>query len=308
MADDRYMIEIEGLTKRYGEVIAVDNLDLKIEKGEIFGFLGPNGAGKTTTIKSILGLIVPNKGNIRIMNKSVQERRRDAVIGIGYLPEYLQLYKNLTGRENLEFFADLRGVSQNEVNKLLKKVGLMKAADRKVNGYSKGMAQKLALAQSLLGSPPLLILDEPTSGLDPGATTMVKRVVRNYADNGGTVFFSSHILPNVQEVADRVGIITDGRLRAIDSVNNLRQKLELPAKLDLRLSDDYNKIKRYLKEDSRVKSFKGSGNRVKLRCNSKDKTNIIRMIEDEGVQVIDFTSEEGDLEDIFMRYTEGGRY
>src|SRR6056297_508278 len=180
MAGNGYMIDIKGLTKKYGDLLAVDTLDLRINKGEVFGFLGPNGAGKTTTINSILGMIKPTDGDIRVMGRSVLENRRKAVVGVGYLPEYLQLYKNLTGRETLEFFADLRGVPQREVGRLLKEVGLVDAAERKVKGYSKGMAQKLGLAQSLLGNPPLLILDEPTSGLDPGATTMVKRVVRNY--------------------------------------------------------------------------------------------------------------------------------
>lgn len=300
------MIDIKGLTKKYGDLLAVDTLDLRINKGEVFGFLGPNGAGKTTTINSILGMIKPTDGDIRVMGRSVLENRRKAVVGVGYLPEYLQLYKNLTGRENLEFFADLRGVPQREVGRLLKEVGLVDAAERKVKGYSKGMAQKLGLAQSLLGNPPLLILDEPTSGLDPGATTMVKRVVRNYADNGGTVFFSSHILPNVQEVADRVAILMNGRLRAIDTVDNLREKLELPSKLRLSLSGDYRHVIRYLNKDRRIKSFQGDGKQLWITCESNHKTDIIREIERKGLKVLDFASHEGDLEDIFLRFTNGG--
>ena len=306
MAGNGYMIDIKGLTKKYGDLLAVDTLDLRINKGEVFGFLGPNGAGKTTTINSILGMIKPTDGDIRVMGRSVLENRRKAVVGVGYLPEYLQLYKNLTGRENLEFFADLRGVPQREVGRLLKEVGLVDAAERKVKGYSKGMAQKLGLAQSLLGNPPLLILDEPTSGLDPGATTMVKRVVRNYADNGGTVFFSSHILPNVQEVADRVAILMNGRLRAIDTVDNLREKLELPSKLRLSLSGDYRHVIRYLNKDRRIKSFQGDGKQLWITCESNHKTDIIREIERKGLKVLDFASHEGDLEDIFLRFTNGG--
>ncbi len=305
MKGNGHMIHIDGLTKRYGDVLAVNDLNLKIRKGEVFGFLGPNGAGKTTTIKSILGMILPNEGEISIMGRSVQKKRREAITRVGYLPEHLQLYKNLTGRETLEFFAELRGVEKKKVDKLLNEVGLKEAGSRKVGGYSKGMAQRLALAQCLIGDPPLLILDEPTSGLDPEATTMVKKVVRNYADSGGTVFFSSHILPNVQEVADRVAIITNGKLRVIDSIDNLRDKLELPSRLELQLSVDHRNISKYLKDYSKVKSFRGKGRNVVISCRSQDKTAIIRKIEDLGVKVVDFNYQEGDLEDIFLRYARG---
>lgn len=306
MGNNGSMIKIEGLTKSYGKFLAVDDVNLEIKKGEVFGFLGPNGAGKTTTIKSILGLIKPSEGNIHIMGRSVQKQRREALLGVGYLPEYMNLYSNLTGRETLEFFAKLRNAPKSEVDRLLKQVGMTEAADKKIGEYSKGMAQKIALAQALLGNPPLLILDEPTSGLDPTAITMVKRLVKYYTDKGGTVFFSSHILPNVQEVADRVGIISDGKLRAIDSVDNLRDRLDIPTKMKLRLSGNFRKVAGVLDRDKRIRSFKGKGNKLHVICDSEYKTAVLRIIEDNGLTVQDFTTEEGNLEDIFLRYTNGG--
>ncbi len=306
MKNNGSMIKIEGLKKRYGDFHAVENVDLEIKKGEVFGFLGPNGAGKTTTIKSILGLINPTEGNIHVMGRSVRKERREALLGVGYLPEYMNLYSNLTGRETLEFFAKLRNAPKGEVDRLLRQVGMQEAADKKIGEYSKGMAQKIALAQALVGNPPLLILDEPTSGLDPTAITMVKRLVQDYTDKGGTVFFSSHILPNVQEVADRVGIISDGKLRAIDSVDNLRDKLDIPTKMKLKLSGDYRQIAGKLKDDDRIRSMRGQGNRLEVVCESQFKTAVLRIVEDNGLTVKDFTAEEGDLEDIFLRYTNGG--
>lgn len=299
------IIQIKNLTKRYGNITAVDSLNLDIEEGEIFGFLGPNGAGKTTTIKSMTGLIRPTNGDVRIGEYWVSENKRKATVNVGYLPENIKLYDNLTGRETLDFFADVRNVDKNEKDELLAKVDLIEAADRKVGEYSKGMLQRLAFAQSLLGNPSFLILDEPTSGLDPEGTALVKDVVREYAEEEGTVFFSSHILPNVQEVADRVGIITKGELRAIDTVDNLRDKLELPSELSLVISEDVKEILTVLDRTEFIQNFHGKGNKLTVSCESKDKIKVIHLIEEQDVEIIDFTTDHGDLEDIFLKYAGG---
>ncbi len=299
------VVEVKGLTKSYGDIRAVDSLDLDIAEGEIFGFLGPNGAGKTTTIKSIMGLLRPTAGTIRVMGEELDSNRRSATSKIGYLPENVDLYGNLTGRETLKFFADLRGASRQEVDELLGKVNLQYASDRKVGEYSKGMAQRLAFAQALVGKPPLLILDEPASGLDPEGTTQIKKMVKDYVDGSRTVFFSSHILPNVQEVADRVGIIVEGRLRALDSVYELRKRLDIPSKLTLTISRDYEEIRDELKDISPIKKFRGRGSRVEVICDQTDKKKVMDLLENEGIDILDFSSEEGDLEDIFMRFMKG---
>ncbi len=297
------VIEIEGLTKRYGDLLAVDSLDLQVKEEEIFGFLGPNGAGKTTTIKALMGLLRTDAGSIRIRGTDLKKNRRTAVNNIGYLPENMDLYDNLTGRETLEFFADLRKVPRDEIDPILERVGLMGAADRKVGGYSKGMAQRLAIAQAVLGRPPILVLDEPTSGLDPEGVSLVKSLVKEYPGDHGTVFFSSHILPNVQEVADRVGIIVGGRLRATDSVDNLRDDLKLLDKLHLVLSEPVDNLIEMLESSDVIKSFQGRENQLTVSCKSEDKMDVMKLIEEQGVKIKDFSTDQGSLEDIFLRYT-----
>ncbi|MFO7991784.1 MAG: ABC transporter ATP-binding protein [Thermoplasmata archaeon] len=298
-------IEIKNLTKTYGDMTAVKSLNINVKRGEVFGFLGPNGAGKTTTIKAIMGLIKPTSGEVKIRGLNVQKNRREATIGVGYLPENISLYSNLTGREVLRFFVELRNADGDEIEKKLKLVGLKGAADRKVGEYSKGMVQRLAFAQAVIGTPPILLLDEPTSGLDPQGTALVKKVVSDYSDKGGTVFFSSHILPNVQEVADRVAIITWGRLRAVDSVEKLRKELEIPAKLVLDISGNYEDVKEVLLKDGRVKTLTGGGNRIILTCSDRDKRDLMKLIEDQGFEILNFSTQEANLEDIFMKYTRG---
>lgn len=273
-----------------------------MKEGEVFGFLGPNGAGKTTTIKTMLGLLKPTEGRVYIRGKNVQKQRRKATVDIGFLPEQIQLYENLTGRETLTFFADVRGASREEVPQLLKKVNLLDAADRKVGGYSQGMAQRLAIAQSLLGSPSLLVWDEPAAGLDPEGVVLVKGIVKNYVNNGGSVFFSSHILPNVQEVADRVGIIVKGKLAALDSVQNLRDKVGAPAKLHLTLSGKFTKIEDALKTSKKVIDYSGRNNRVTVTCENADKRSVMKLVEQQGIDILDFSTETGKLEDIFLRF------
>lgn len=297
-------ISIKELTKRYGELKAVDSINLDVYQGEIFGFLGPNGAGKTTTIKAIMGLLNPSEGSIKVMGENLSDERAVATSRIGYLPENINLYGNLTGRETLEFFADLREVDQTKVEELLNKLNLLHAADRKVGAYSKGMIQRLALAQSLLGRPPLLILDEPASGLDPEGTAQVKKIVKDYVNDYKTIFFSSHILPNVQEVADRVGIIVGGRLRALDSVDELRKELEIPARLNVTISRNVENIENILEKSNAVKRFYGKGNRITVVCDNKDKKKVLDLLEDRGIDILDFSTEEGNLEDIFMKYLE----
>ncbi|MFW6376086.1 MAG: ABC transporter ATP-binding protein [Thermoplasmatota archaeon] len=303
-AQYKTILQIEGLTKRYGNLTAVDSLDLEVDRGEIFGFLGPNGAGKTTTIKAMTGLLHPTEGDIRIGDKRLSKDPREATIDVGYLPENVRLYDNLTGRETLKFIADVRNVDV-DIDESLEKVNLLEHANRKVGDYSKGMVQRLAFAQSVLGNPELLILDEPTSGLDPEGTVVVKEMVKEYTKSGGTVFFSSHILPNVQEVADRVGIITKGKLIAIDSVENLRDKLELPTELEIKISDDAKKVVNALEGSQLVKKFHAKGTKVTITCDSEDKMKVIHLVEDQGVEILDFNADYGDLEDIFMRYTGG---
>jgi ABC-2 type transport system ATP-binding protein len=229
-----------GLTKRYGALAAVDGLDLAVEPGELYGFLGPNGAGKTTTIRMALGLIFPTAGDVRILGQPVFGDSGPGPGGrllfapgplrrVGALVEEPGLWKFLTGRQNLTCFARAAGPAQDRearlgrVDETLRLVGLTAAAGKKVKAYSQGMRQRLGIALALLGRPDLLLLDEPTNGLDPQGMREVRVLLRRLADEGTTVFVSSHLLWEVEAMCDRVGVLARGRLVAQGSPAELRR-------------------------------------------------------------------------------------
>ena len=208
---------------RLRRVQAVKDVDLSVQEGEIFGFVGPNGAGKTTTIKMLMGLIFPTSGSARIFDSpipSLEAKRR-----IGYLPEHPAFYDFLSGREAARLFASLSGVPSARlgprVEELLELVGLTDAADRQIRKYSKGMQQRLGIAQALAGDPAFVVLDEPMSGLDPIGRKDVRDLILELKRRGKTVFFSTHILPDVESICDRVGVILGGRLRDVGHISEL---------------------------------------------------------------------------------------
>lgn len=212
-----------GLTKFYGRVRALHNLDLRVERGEIFGFLGPNGAGKSTTIRLLLDLIRPSGGRAEILGLDTQRQAVAVHRMVGYLPGDLALYPNLKGREFLAFLDGLRGGGgRDRYHTLAERLDL--DLERPVRAYSRGMAQKLGLIQALMTAAPVLILDEPTSGLDPLMQLEVYEILQEERARGTTVFFSSHILPEVERICDRVGIIRAGQLAAVESVHALRAR------------------------------------------------------------------------------------
>ena len=294
------MIEVRGLRKEYDGVVAVDGISFKVEKGKIFALLGPNGAGKTTTIKAILGLI-NYEGEISINGMNVVERGKEVKKKIGYLPESVAFYDNLTALQTLQFFAELKGIKDADLMKLLKEVGLEKDANRKVGGFSKGMLQRLGLAQCLLGEPELLILDEPTTGLDAVGAYEVRNKIRELNERGVTILLSSHILSEVQELSHRVAIMNKGKIIAIDTVENLSKKLEIQPKLRLELQRPSNRIVNLVKEIKSVKDVKVDGNILEISCPPSAKLAIINAIEEAGIKIIDFKTVEPTLEEIFIK-------
>lgn len=218
-------IETKKLTKTYksrlaGKVNVVDNLDLIVEEGEIFGFLGPNGAGKTTTIKMLLGIIYPTGGEGYVLGKEIGDMDVHRVIS--YLPERPYYYEHMTGMELLKFYGSLFGIHDREkFQKLLERVNLAADASKTISQYSKGMQQRVGLAQSLLNDPKLLFLDEPTAGLDPIAHTEIRDLILNFRDEGRTVFVSSHELSEVERICDRVAIIHFGKIVAQGRLDDL---------------------------------------------------------------------------------------
>jgi ABC-2 type transport system ATP-binding protein len=210
------VIEIKGLHKSYrrrrGTTVAVDGLDLEVPEGGVYGFLGPNGSGKTTTIRCLLGLAQPTKGTLRLLGQPVPSGLRDAIRRIGAIVETPALFPTMTARENLRLLSSIDGIGHRSVDDVLEVVGLTERADDLVKRYSLGMKQRRALAAALLKDPELLILDEPANGLDPAGMREVRQLLRRLADDGRTVFVSSHILAEIESTCDRVAILANGRL------------------------------------------------------------------------------------------------
>lgn len=205
------VLRCEGLTKRFGATLAVDELDLEVPAGQVYGLLGPNGAGKTTIIRMLLGLIAPSAGRAWLLGRPLPDPR--AVADAGSMIEEPAFYPWLSGRTNLQVLAETRGgCPAGEIARVLEAVGLSEVASRKVKAYSQGMRQRLGLAGAMLGRPSLLIIDEPTNSLDPAGIRAIRGVLRELADQGATVFLSSHLLAEVEQVCDRVAVLVRGRL------------------------------------------------------------------------------------------------
>jgi len=299
------VIQTRGLTRRFGSLVAVDNLDLTVEEGEIYGFLGPNGAGKTTTINMLLGLVYPTSGSVELFGQDATTEIREIHSRIGVLPTHTELYDRLTARKHLAFVTDVKA-SSDEPEALLERVGLLDAADRKAKEFSTGMAQRLKLAMALSGDPELLILDEPTTGLDPNGAREMREIIRTERDRGATVFFSSHILEQVEAVCDRVGILRAGEVVAVDTIENLRSSVDSGSTLTIqvdRVTDDALEAARAVEG---VSEARADGNSLVVRTEGS-KTAVLEAVESAGVEVSDFATEEASLEDLFAAYTTGDR-
>ena len=224
----QYVIELTGLKKKYGDFTAVNDLNLQIRKGEIFGLLGPNGAGKSTTILMMLGLTEPTTGSVKVCDIDSTTHPIEVKRKVGYLPEDVGFYEDMTGIENLVYTAALNGIRRKEARekaeRLLDRIGLVKEADKKAGKYSKGMRQRLGLADVLIKSPEVIILDEPTSGIDPAGVQEFMDLIRQLSrEEGLTVLFSSHHLNQVQQVCDRVGLFGGGKLLAEVELTDLHK-------------------------------------------------------------------------------------
>ena len=285
----------EGLTKHFGEVKALEDLDLEMRPGEIFGFLGPNGAGKTTMIRSILDEIHPTSGRASILGldshrDSVEIRRH-----IGYLPSDVALYPELTGSDTLKYFANLRGgVDWKYVDSLASRLNA--DLEKKVGNLSSGNRQKVGLVQAFMNEPQLLIMDEPSSGLDPLVQSEFHQMLQEVAAEGRSVFLSSHTLSEVQQVADRVGIIRRGRLVALESLAELRSKAM--RKIDILFSGRVGEG-RFDGGDG-IRDVAVSGDRATLSFDGR----MVELLEvlAAGDDVVDIATREADLEEIFLTY------
>ena len=231
------LIRLAQVTRRFGDFTAVDHVSLDIARGEVFGLIGHNGAGKSTLFKMMLGLLAPSEGQIHIAGQSVAgASSREVRRRLGYLPENVALWDNLSGLETLRFFARLKQIDPRECQPLLERVGLGHAGTRAVRAYSKGMRQRLGFAQALLGTPQVLFLDEPTTGLDPSAIHFFWDTLAELRAQGLTIVLTSHILAELQNRVDRVAVMTNGRVQALGSIEELRAGFDLPVTVRARLA------------------------------------------------------------------------
>jgi ABC-2 type transport system ATP-binding protein len=230
------MIELVGVRKTYGNKVAVDGLDLTVAQGELFAFLGPNGAGKTTTIKMMCGLLFPTEGTLRIGGHDIQRDGNAARQIISYVPDQPYLYEKLTGREFMEFVLEMYGMEpaagRKRMDRLIEIFGLGPFVDDLTESYSHGMKQRTVFAAALLHDPQVLIVDEPMVGLDPRSQRLVKDLLREHVKQGGTVFMSTHLLGDVEELGTRIGVVHRGKLIGLGTLDTLRTQAELDGSLE----------------------------------------------------------------------------
>src|SRR4030066_948425 len=238
-----YAVELKGVVKRYNEILAVNQVDLTINKGEIFGLLGPNGSGKSTTLKMLLGLVQPDSGTVTVLGMNVQQDPVALKRQLGYVPESPRLYEFLTGIEYLDFIGDVYGMppaeKKNKINEYLKALQLEGREGDMINSYSEGMKQKIALISAFLHKPKLLIMDEPLNALDPRSARIVKDFLQELKKQGVTSILSTHTLEIAQAMCDRIGIMYKGKLLALGNMSELRQMAMLP---DSGLEDIFLKL------------------------------------------------------------------
>ena len=295
------VVRTEHLTKHYGKLVAVDDLNLEVHRGQVFGFLGPNGAGKSTTMSMILGLIAPTSGNIEIFGLSVKSNLADILGKIGAVTESPGFYPYLSGWDNLRVFARIsRDVTDNRIKDVLNLVDLADRAQDKFSGYSQGMKQRLAIACALLHDPEFIIFDEPTSGLDPAGMKEVRELLIRLGQEGKTIFLNSHLLHEVEQVCNRVAIIKKGKVIASGAPNDLIKHGDT---LQIRVADT-DKAVAILNEEDWVSSITRDGDLLILKAPTERATDISALLAKNGVFISEMKAREDSLESFFLELTE----
>lgn len=296
-------VEIQCVQQRYGSMQVLHDLDLNLAEGEVLGLFGHNGAGKTTTMKLILGLLNPSEGKVQVLGGAPNDAHVRRLLG--YLPENVTFYPQLSGRETLCHFARLKGASLHQVDELLEQVGLGGAAQRRVKTYSKGMRQRLGLAQALLGTPRLLLLDEPTVGLDPIATQALYQLVEQLRLQGTSIILCSHVLPGVERYIDRAAILANGRLQAVGDLPSLRAKAGLPTLIRASgLSQPQQWLARF-NQAGHMASLTNEG-RIEVTALNGHKLGLLRQLLAEE-QIQDVEIQQPSLEDLYCYYMQQAR-
>jgi len=302
------VIRVENLTKYYGKRLAVDNISFNVAKGEVVGFLGPNGAGKTTTMRILTGFLAPTRGEIWIADYDMSKHSLEARQHIGYFPEAVPLYSDMTVRSYLDFSSRLRGLDKNRIKTRIEEVvdicHLEEYADVFIGKLSKGFRQRVGVAQAIIHEPEVLILDEPTIGIDPIQVAMTRRLIKELGKER-TILLSSHILPEVSMTCERVIIINEGRIVAEDRIENLSALVSGSKRIRLEVEGPAEKITEYLRKVKGIStvSFQGSHYIVECAAGQDPRGKIMEAIVQGGWSLLSMESIEMSLEDIFLKLT-----
>jgi ABC-2 type transport system ATP-binding protein len=303
LEDERAPIAARGLVKRYGDVLAVDRVDLTVQAGDVYGYLGPNGAGKTTSMRMLLGLIRPDAGDVRLFGRDPHAEGARALDGVAGFVEAPRFYPYLTGRKNLELMAAYDGGdARSRIDAALDTVELADRARHKAGGYSHGMRQRLGIAAALLRAPRLLVLDEPATGLDPAGMRDMRALIRRLAADGITVLLSSHQLAEVEELCDRVAIVRSGRVVYEGALDALRAAAG--GGYELRTTDDELAVRVCLAQPG-IDDVVLDPDRLRLRAAEEDAGRLSVALVEAGVAILALTPRTATLEDLFFDLTEG---
>ena len=303
------MIEIEGLKKRFGQSIALDEVSMHVRDGAMYGFVGPNGAGKTTTIRCMMGLLAADGGKLLINGIDMEKEPKKALSQIGYIPDDFGVYDNLKVLEYMEFFASCYGLSglmgRKRCEELLDQVKLSDRADFFVDSLSRGMKQRLCLARALIHDPGLLILDEPTSGMDPRTRMEFKEMLKELCAEGKTILVSSHILSELSQMCTDIGIIDAGKIVLSGNMAEILQKVNDSNPLLIRICGESRTAIGILKKDPRVQTIaiRDEDIIVNFHGNRQAEAELLYSLMEAGIPVSGFIREQGDLESIFMQIT-----
>lgn len=304
------MLVVRDLVKRYGGFLAVDRLNMEVERGQIFGFIGPNGAGKTTTMRIIATLLAPTSGTVEVDGIDVLEEPLRARAKIGYMPDFFGVYDNLKVMEYLDFYGSSYGIPYKERRKtaeqLLELVGLSHRMDDYVDSLSRGMKQRLCLARSLIHDPLMLILDEPASGMDPRARAELKGILKELKRMGKTILISSHILPELAEICDVVGIIEHGKMVALGGIGDIMRRIRGQTVVRIQLLSKIEEAVNILKEQPMVVDIIQDGDMLEVGFSGDDADlwPLLKYMVEQQMPIISFTKAENNLEQVFMEVTE----
>jgi ABC-2 type transport system ATP-binding protein len=306
-----YVIETHGLIRRFGETTAVDDLNLKVSAGSLFGLIGPNGAGKTTTLRMLAGLLQPTAGQIVLNGQVANHDWRDLQRQIGYMPDFFGVYEDMLVWEYLDFFArcyDVPAARRRQLtDELLELVDLTEKRDAYVQTLSRGMRQRLCLAHALVHDPQVLLLDEPASGLDPRARIEMRELLRELGAMGKTIVVSSHILMELAELCDSVGIIEKGQLVASGPLDEITRQVQQGRTLRLKVISEQNQAEAILRDQPGVGQVYEANGYLEVEFLGDDEAtaNLLETLVARGVRVASFSEVSGGLEDVFMRLTKG---